>query len=780
MQLPLRVGATERVTPIEAIGIIDAQWPERRHGAETDAGTPEEPRGIEVPWARPEIARIVEHVDVHRLIEPQTDLGRAHEEGAAERFPLGVEGPGRRGEAIRRDRELGIAAQGLAELHPAQGELLRPEELPRVTEHRPGPRGEAEGEPQRLAPRLRPPEAPDDGVVPEFGGVALVGRRPAERAAVEGGAERLELSLGRERHVEARVAADVDSHRAPDTSRALVGGDRSEEPIRAEAHPLQSVGDEDAREPAPREGEADAQRPARPRGPPEIGDPEARLRAVRVHLPGDEGAADLRIHIRRVEVVDELPVLPLQRPTLAFAEKVRLLEPDEATEPDSLPDRGAEVHVPGPLLLHPEDDVDIPFLVGGAHVREREGRLEETEVRDAPPAPDHPLLVEHIPRDDHQLVADAVLDGEVVAEDVDAIDDRRGPLLDIPPQADIARAIGGIPFDHRTHLRVDVSLVAVEGADLLRRLIPARPVEDVGGGGPAPNEPLHPLREGGLPRREGIPGRDLLGREAPIPHDLERLHPILRPLLHLELEERLAPSPVDLEGVIRDLEIHMPAVGEELRDLLPEVGGVGVLVELAAPEEEEPFGLGLHHADHLTVLHEGVPAHVDTGDGEAAALIHAQGELHPVPDHRGLRGDPGEIEPIRLIQRVDPAHRVREGGGIDRPPHEELHPILDLPLGEPLGPRDIDRLQQGALGHREHDDRPVRDRQVTGDGDGLEVPGRIQVAQHALDGGEVQRLPGPDPTRREDRLPRDPPRPTHRDRVGGEAATGEFGGILSL
>src|SRR5690606_4970651 len=120
MQLPPRVGVAEGVEAVEAIGDVDAQRTERADGRGAEAGAAEETRGIEVARTIPEVAGVVERREVQRLVDGQADLGRRGEERAAEGFELGVERARRRAEAARRDRELRIAAQRLAELHAAQ------------------------------------------------------------------------------------------------------------------------------------------------------------------------------------------------------------------------------------------------------------------------------------------------------------------------------------------------------------------------------------------------------------------------------------------------------------------------------------------------------------------------------------------------------------------------------------------------------------------------------------------------------------------------------------
>src|SRR5690606_28453553 len=152
-----------------------------------------------------------------------------------------------------------------------------------------------------------------------------------------------------------------------------------------------------------RERIADAQVRADARVLAEVGDAEPRLRVVALDLRRHQRAADVRVRVRGVEVVDEAAVLPVDRAALALAEEVRLVEADESADARALARRGAEVHVARALLLHAEHDVDVALLVGRTRVRERQRRLEEAEVADALPAADQSVLVEHVTRDDEQL-----------------------------------------------------------------------------------------------------------------------------------------------------------------------------------------------------------------------------------------------------------------------------------------------------------------------------------------------------------------------------------------
>ena len=148
------------------------------------------------------------------------------------------------------------------------------------------------------------------------------------------------------------------------------------------------------------------------------------------------------IAVREAEVVDVLAELPVQRALLAHAEQVRLIEADEAADARALPHRRAEVHVPGALLLHVEDDVDVALVVRRLRVRRGKRRLEEAQVADALVAAHQRVAAEHVARHDEDLVPDARLRRDVVAEDLDAVHDRRRLLVDLPPQIHGRHGVG--------------------------------------------------------------------------------------------------------------------------------------------------------------------------------------------------------------------------------------------------------------------------------------------------------------------------------------------------
>src|SRR5690606_34832796 len=96
----------------------------------------------------------------------------------------------------------------------------------------------------------------------------------------------------------------------------------------------------------------------------EVTNRELRASTIRRGGATDHGSANGRIGVRHAYIVDVATVLPVARDSLALPEQVRLVQPDETSNAVPLSERGTEVHVPRPLLLHGEDDVHITLFVG--------------------------------------------------------------------------------------------------------------------------------------------------------------------------------------------------------------------------------------------------------------------------------------------------------------------------------------------------------------------------------------------------------------------------------
>ena len=114
-----------------------------------------------------------------------------------------------------------------------------------------------------------------------------------------------------------------------------------------------------------------------------------------------------------------------------------------------------------------------PWSLAWPRLRQRQRRLEEPEVLDAPVAVDQRVLVEHVAGNDRELVADAGLGRVVVADDLDAIDDRRACPPGLPSE-DSTRGPESVCMlvDDRANLRIDVALVRVRVLELARGVVP--------------------------------------------------------------------------------------------------------------------------------------------------------------------------------------------------------------------------------------------------------------------------------------------------------------------
>ena len=139
--------------------------------------------------------------------------------------------------------------------------------------------------------------------------------------------------------------------------------------------------------------------------------------------------------------------------------------------------RRAEVDASGALLLHPEDDVDVALIIRGLRVGRRQRRLEEIQILNVLIAADQPVLVEHVARKDHELLANAGFVRVVVAEDLDPVHRGRRLLVDLPAEIHDRDRIAHRALHDGPHLRVDVAFVAVRVANARRRFVPRGLIE---------------------------------------------------------------------------------------------------------------------------------------------------------------------------------------------------------------------------------------------------------------------------------------------------------------
>ena len=181
-------------------------------------------------------------------------------------------------------------------------------------------------------------------------------------------------------------------------------------------------------------------------------------------------------------------------------------------------------------------------------------------------------LVEHVARHDEQLIANARLGRDVVAEDVDAVDDRRRALVDLPAQ-----------IDRRHGIRSDLAALD-DRRDASRRCSP-RSRRRRGRGPsrrPTPSGRRRPCRRSAPAQyslrdvahrlascAERVEARDLVAREHLRAVDLEaRRSGTAGPSLHRQANQRLALLPVDDERVLHHLHVDVAVRRVQLRGSL--------------------------------------------------------------------------------------------------------------------------------------------------------------------------------------------------------------------
>src|SRR5687768_15976342 len=157
-------------------------------------------------------------------------------------------------------------------------------------------------------------------------------------------------AVRREREPDPGVVIEVHAESRA-RARHHVAVDLADQAFTAIVHSLRAVRCEEPREARAEQREADLQLAADPRLAADVADVVARLRVISRDRPRELRLLDEGITVREAEVVDVLAELPIQRPLLAHAEQVRLIESDEASDAGALPHRRAEVHVPRALLL---------------------------------------------------------------------------------------------------------------------------------------------------------------------------------------------------------------------------------------------------------------------------------------------------------------------------------------------------------------------------------------------------------------------------------------------
>ena len=397
---------------------------------------------------------------------------------------------------------------------------------------------------------------------------------------------------------------------------------------------------------------------------------------------GDARLVHRGIGERDVEIVDVLPELPLETAAFALAEQVGLIKAEEPADPRALPHRRAEVDVPGPLLGHAEDDVDIALVVGRLGIGEWHRLIEEAEVRHALVGRDQRILAEHVPRHHHDRFADHAVVRDVVAADLDVIDDRRLPFGDHPAQVDHRVAVGRrAPNLVVPHVHVDVAVVVIERLQLARRVLPHLIVEIV---------EVVPAAEaqqaGALLARERIEGLQLLGRKAPVADDLERSDAVRLALADPDDERGLPRLLADDERVVEHLKVDVALFAVKRRQRLPQVLGDLVVVVFAGAEPPESLRPRLHLRGDFLIGEMRVALHIHLCDRDAAAFVDVEDDAHgggiPLVDEQRLRVL--EVVAPGVVQRVDPRPGALDARQVQRPSFGQRHLVAHAVLRQSL------------------------------------------------------------------------------------------------
>ena len=387
--------------------------------------------------------------------------------------------------------------------------------------------------------------------------------------------------------------------------------------------------------------------------------------------------------------------------------------------------------------LDVKHDVDVALVVGLRRLRRGQRLIEEPQVGDVLVRAQQRVLAEHVSGEQHDLIADHPLVGDVVADDLDLVDDRRLALVDHPAEIDHRLAVGAGTADHvGADLRVDVPLVVVQRVERGGGVVPARGAEHRRTAGRA----AHTEQAGALLRLEGEQLLQIRGGEAPVADDLEGAHVVGLALADAQHELRLAARVVHHQRVVEHLEVHEAVLTVELGQALLHVGPQLLVVVVALAPPPETLGPGAHVRDDFGVGEMRVAIDAHPGDGDAATLGHVEHEAHPrrVGLVDGNRLDLGQVVAARAVQRVDPAPGPGHGRGVVGAPLRQGDLGAHCALAEPGHAAHGPVQQDGPLLHADHEDlEPAR--RILFDPDVVELAGRVQRPNRPLDvaiGGE--------------------------------------------
>ncbi len=353
---------------------------------------------------------------------------------------------------------------------------------------------------------------------------------------------------------------------------------------------------------------------------------------------------------------------------------------------------------------------------------------------------------------------------DVVARDLDLVDDRGLPLVDGPAQVHHRLAVGAGAADHlRLHVHVDVAVVVVQRAQLLGGVVPPRLVEErrtvLGAAQPEEPAPALPLE------REQL--LELVRREAAVPHDLERADAVGVPFAHAHDQRGLPGGVVHDQGVAQHLEVHEPLVAVELREPCLEVLAQLLVVVLPGAEPPEPFGAGLHPAHQITDRDVRIPLEPYPCHCDPPALVHVEDDAYA--GRVGLVHwddlDLGEIVALSPVQRVDAPARAGHGGRIERPTLRELRLVPHAALGHSIHPAHRPLEEDGALAHL-HDQELPTGGGVLRDPHVVVLPARVQRLDRALHVPVAERPSGCQAALVEQLLALDAAQTQHHNRIG--------------
>ena len=295
----------------------------------------------------------------------------------------------------------------------------------------------------------------------------------------------------------------------------------------------------------------------------------------------------------------------------------------------------------------------------------------------------------------------------------------------------LAAGRGGHPLHRGDHLREQVPLVAVQLLDVGRRLVQRRVVEHL-----ARLALAVAAHEGKPQHRAALRGEDggqRLRGEARVPLDVELAQPVLRPLLHLHQQPRLAGLRVHHQGVADHGEVDVAVAAVELGQVRAQVLLERLAVEAAAAEPPEPFFLGPDRPLQLRVAERRVPRKVHVRQRQPVPLHHGKGQAVAARLYRRVGGvQRDQLNAARRQQVAGQLLRRRHLLRVQRLALLQPHGVAHRAPGNAAQPLEAHLGDQGALHHRQHQRAAPGIRAAHVDLHGLELSGRHQPADGVL------------------------------------------------